>query len=119
MTLDEMIAWLEAESAKRLAAAGRRDGAAAYSQEMALRTSGRTSDWYKARAAHKVAQGVKLREEAATLLAIENALRAVRESERAMLNESRKMLAENAEYIEELKEKYGDKLLHRAKWGRD
>lgn len=75
MTLDDQIKWLADEAAKRLAAARRRDERAAADLGRAG-PSGR--GWYADNAKRKAAQGQKLREEAATLLAIENSLRAYR-----------------------------------------
>jgi hypothetical protein len=81
MTLDEQIAWLEQEAAKHLAAAGRRNERAAVDIREAELSRGAMKTWLDDNAKRKQAQGKKLRERAATLLTIENTLRALRDAQ--------------------------------------
>jgi hypothetical protein len=79
ITIDEQVRWLGEQGARRLKMAANRDKRVAEDREYARTRPG--SSWYLlANAKRKEADGVKLREEAAVFLAIENTLRAVQVS---------------------------------------
>jgi hypothetical protein len=92
MTLDEMIAWLADEACWALGRAQIRE---------VVFLHGESSD-------------VEHRERAATLLTIENALRAYKSMRDTALQEARQMLAEETRISADLIAKYGDKLRNRA-----
>jgi hypothetical protein len=82
ITIDEQVRWLGEQGARRLKMAANRDKRVAKDREYARTRPG--SSWYLANAARKEADGVKLREEAAVFLAIENTLRAMRDPDPAI-----------------------------------
>lgn len=82
ITLDEQIAWLADESAKRLAAAGRRDKNVRLVLDEAKKWPPHAAKWHEQNARNKALQARKLREEATALLAIENTLRSLRDRHR-------------------------------------